>query len=289
MEPMTLGSPGSPTSPGGSSYLPEFLVGDPVHNPHPSSPTKNPRQINPVPGTPRSLNLTVNSPCAERLQRTVQINQVEKPGGPPVIGLFDTLESTTVPTASTPTVTFQTPTQSSMLPPVTPVRNFQTDENSYAMDNWVTVFGFPPSAASSILLQFAQLGQILEHRFPPKGNWVHLHYYSRMEARRALTYHGKVLGSNTMIGVIPCQDPTIMKGQGGKTVSESPSMYFSTPNTVTSPANCGTTWADRSIVSPRGRPLNRSVHLENEVLSPQNIPVRHNGFVTKTLDYIFGW
>lgn len=69
------------------------------------------------------------------------------------------------------------------------------------------MFGFPPSASSTILNHFSQLGQLLESRFPPKGNWVNLHYYSKMEARRALTYHGKVFGGTTMIGVMPCKDP----------------------------------------------------------------------------------
>lgn len=89
-----------------------------------------------------------------------------------------------------------------MMPPKSPSLNLE--ENS--VDNWVTVFGFQPSAASSILCQFSQLGQLLEHRFPPKGNWVHLHYYSKMEARRALSYHGKIIGGTTMIAVIPCKD-----------------------------------------------------------------------------------
>ena len=47
-------------------------------------------------------------------------------------------------------------------------------------NNWVTVFGFPPSAASFILSQFAQLGTILQHHIPPNGNWMHLKYQTKL-------------------------------------------------------------------------------------------------------------
>ena len=48
---------------------------------------------------------------------------------------------------------------------------------------WVTVFGFPPSAASYILSQFSQCGTILQHYIPPNGNWMNIRFqvlaYSR--------------------------------------------------------------------------------------------------------------
>lgn len=47
-------------------------------------------------------------------------------------------------------------------------------------NNWVTVFGFPPSAASFILSQFSQLGTILQHHIPPNGNWMHLKYQTKL-------------------------------------------------------------------------------------------------------------
>ncbi len=36
---------------------------------------------------------------------------------------------------------------------------------------WVTIFGFPPAAASYILQQFSQFGNILKHVIAPNGNW----------------------------------------------------------------------------------------------------------------------
>lgn len=73
-------------------------------------------------------------------------------------------------------------------------------------ERWVTVFGFPPAAASVIVGQFSQVGHIVEHRFPGQGNWVNICYASKLDARRALSYNGKILGGHTMVGVIPCQD-----------------------------------------------------------------------------------
>ncbi len=47
------------------------------------------------------------------------------------------------------------------------------------VNTWVTVFGFPPSASSYILSQFAQYGTILQHHIPTNGNWMHLRYQTK--------------------------------------------------------------------------------------------------------------
>lgn len=38
------------------------------------------------------------------------------------------------------------------------------------------------------------------------GNWMHLHYQSKIQAKKALSKHGKVFGGNIMVGVTPCID-----------------------------------------------------------------------------------
>jgi hypothetical protein len=53
---------------------------------------------------------------------------------------------------------------------------FSSDSDS---STWVTVFGFPPSAASYILSQFSQCGTILQHHMPANGNWMHIKYQTR--------------------------------------------------------------------------------------------------------------
>lgn len=56
-------------------------------------------------------------------------------------------------------------------------------------DTWVTVFGFPPAAASYILTQFTQLGTITEHHNPGLGNWMHLKYMVRCACYCVLSLH----------------------------------------------------------------------------------------------------
>lgn len=92
---------------------------------------------------------------------------------------------------------------------------------------------FPPAAASYILLQFAQYGNILRHtvrctdlavvntdtcqgcgginrtsgwQMASPGNWMHLQYQSKLQARKALSKDGKVFGDAIMVGVKPCID-----------------------------------------------------------------------------------
>lgn len=78
-----------------------------------------------------------------------------------------------------------------------------------AHNTWVTVFGFPSSAASFILSQFSHYGSILEKRMPAKGNWMHVRYQTKLECRKALSNNGKVFGGTIMIGVMLCKDQVI--------------------------------------------------------------------------------
>jgi nuclear pore complex protein Nup53 len=76
-------------------------------------------------------------------------------------------------------------------------------------NTWVTIFGFPPSAASFILSQFSHYGSILEKKMPAKGIWMHVHYQTKLECRKALSNNGKVFGGTIMIGVMLCKDQVI--------------------------------------------------------------------------------
>uniref|UniRef100_A0A663LWX7 Nucleoporin NUP35 n=1 Tax=Athene cunicularia TaxID=194338 RepID=A0A663LWX7_ATHCN len=71
-------------------------------------------------------------------------------------------------------------------------------------DTWVTVFGFPQASASYILLQFAQYGNILKHVMSNTGNWMHIRYQSKLQARKALSKDGRIFGESIMIGVKYC-------------------------------------------------------------------------------------
>ena len=76
---------------------------------------------------------------------------------------------------------------------------------------WITVFGFPPSASAYIVSQFSQYGTVLQHHSPPNGNWMHIRYQTKIQAQKALSKSGKILGGSIMIGVSPCTDTTFME------------------------------------------------------------------------------
>ncbi|XP_054275397.1 nucleoporin NUP35-like isoform X1 [Macrosteles quadrilineatus] len=325
MEPMTLGSPvGSPGTQNPSSpFLPGFLMGDPA--PQPTSPTKTPRQVHFAPTT---AGLSATSPLTpgpigptslnESFSRFHK-NQREKSGGPPTVGLFDTLDVTaSALPPSTPTTPYE-PSAQLMHTPQQSTNQSSAEEG----ERWVTVFGFPPAAASSVLGQFSQVGHIIEHRFPGQGNWVNICYASKLDARRALSYNGKVLSGHTMIGVVPCRDyinysmrrPVVPRysmnnrqtflrrcpctTQQGSALKDMTNMFSSTATPTTPKSPQMTRLSQRRLVtsptspyapSPRGgRPLNMTAQTENEVHGSQNTPTKSTSFVTKAVDYVFGW
>ena len=72
------------------------------------------------------------------------------------------------------------------------------------------IFSFPPAAASFILQQFSQYGNIQKHVVATDGNWMHVHYQSVLQAKKALSKNGKVFGGTTMVGVTPCIDKVMV-------------------------------------------------------------------------------
>jgi len=67
---------------------------------------------------------------------------------------------------------------------------------------WVTVFGFPAAASSFILTHFSSYGTILETKTNPGSNWLHLRYSNKIEARKAVSKNGQILGGSIMVGVV---------------------------------------------------------------------------------------
>ncbi|VDQ04739.1 unnamed protein product [Trichobilharzia regenti] len=45
------------------------------------------------------------------------------------------------------------------------------------------------------------------------GNWMHIKYQNKMQARYALNKNGKVFGDNIMVGVSMCTDPQVIDGE----------------------------------------------------------------------------
>ncbi|NXW36880.1 NUP35 protein, partial [Phaetusa simplex] len=120
---------------------------------------------------------------------------------------------------------------------------------------WVTVFGFPQASASYILLQFAQYGNILKHAMSNTGNWMHIRYQSKLQARKALSKDGRIFGNCIRIGVKPCIDKTVMENFERSSASSVSSVFTpptkSVASTPVQPANYTTRFPTmRPLVPP---------------------------------------
>lgn len=311
MEPMHLGSPVSgQTSPGTTSpYLPGFLMGDPTPTVSPGqsvSPTKTPRHVHFAPNLISPIPATPTGPeSSERISQILVVNKGEKAGGPPTVSLFDTLQSTAVisplsvhkgeKTGGPPTRglfdTLQSTTVASPLSQTCTTTLAHTAalySHEEDTDLWVTVFGFPVSAAPSVLGHFSQIGSVVEHKYPGQGNWVSIRYHSKIDVKRALSYNGRIFGNNIMIGVISSKDHSVLKD-----VTNVNSL--SSPVTPKSPVIMRSARRLESPMSPyvnspnRIRPLTGPSHTENEVTGTQNTPTKNTSIVSRTMDYFFGW
>uniref|UniRef100_A0A8C6M660 Nucleoporin NUP53 n=1 Tax=Nothobranchius furzeri TaxID=105023 RepID=A0A8C6M660_NOTFU len=265
-EPMSLGSPTSPKLTSGAQFLPGFLMGDP---PAPASPQPRPFSL--------TMPLTENTSSNQgggggsALQPIVPTPK-DKSGAPPVRSIYDDLVTAGTPLsaykqsfpgvqsplcarqASTP----GTGVQQVCLSPAQVDPFYSQGESLCSEDQldqtWVTVFGFPPAAASYILMQFAQYGNILKHKCPyPRhaesntavwstdvtmaspGNWMHLQYQSKLQARKALSKDGKVFGDCIMVGVKPCIDKSVMGSCEAISSPLSSSVLPSTPQSAIRP------------------------------------------------------
>jgi nuclear pore complex protein Nup53 len=148
----------------------------------------------------------------------------------------------------------------------------------------VTVFGFPPSASSYVLEQFSQYGTILRHSVSADGNWMHLLFQSRLQAKKALSKNGKVYGNGIMIGVQPCIDKAVMEGY-----------VPGAGDGATARALGGVGGA---LSGPLGRPATirpltaayQASSGPNQVAPANpNTPQKSTGFISKAFEYMFGW
>lgn len=294
---MAMGSPTSPKPGASAQFLPGFLMGD-----LPTPVTPQPR---PSLGfmESRSPVLGGGSPP----QPVVPAHK-EKSGAPPVGSIYDDLllpGLNTTPLSSRKLTTFtpghpstpSTPyTSSSIFSPSTIVQNrkatispAQLDtfygqgdsltSDDHLDDTWVTVYGFPQPSASYILLQFAQYGNIIKHVMSNTGNWMHLQYQSKLQARKALSKDGKIFGDCIMIGVKPCIDKSLMENSEKSSMS---SVY----SVVTPPV--------KSISSPRSgmRPLAAAYRASTspyKVFMDKQTPRKDDTLISKALEYLFGW
>ncbi|KAF5910659.1 hypothetical protein HPG69_004748 [Diceros bicornis minor] len=154
-------------------------------------------------------------------------------------------------------------------------------------DTWVTVFGFPQASASYILLQFAQYGNILKHVMSNTGNWMHIRYQSKLQARKALSKDGRIFGESIMIGVKPCIDKSVMENSDRCALS-SPSLAFTPPiKTLGTPTQPGST-PRISTMRPLATAYKASTS-DYQVISDRQTPKKDESLVSKAMEYMFGW
>lgn len=148
---------------------------------------------------------------------------------------------------------------------------------------WVTVFGFPSAASSYVLQQFSQYGTILRHSMSADGNWMHLLFQSRLQAKKALSKNGKVYGNGIMIGVQPCIDKRVVEsyvpGTDGIPTPQPPGSSTSTSLTALKP----------STIRPLTAAYQASSGSNQVAPTHPNTPQKSTGFFSKAFEYMFGW
>jgi nuclear pore complex protein Nup53 len=304
-----LGSPyhfGSPTSPGGgggqgggAGYLPGYLMGEhhqmspasPLINRQVSSPGKLNRSmsnmsntvgLSSVPTTPLPFSNTRGPGLLkENLNHSGRIHsRADKPGGPPTTSLMGGLTPNS--TINSPFNRFDgtggldgTPSRTQEV--------VQGEDSCDPMSVWVTVFGFPPAAASFIISQISSCGTVLQNILPPNANWMHVRFQTRLQARKALSKNGSVLGGTIMVGVGPCTDDTVLD-QGNLNTSVLDSSLAAGPGV----ANLSTGFGTPRTIRPLTQAF-KDAQSENKVVPGTNTPTRNSGIVGKAMGYMFGW
>ncbi|XP_067891676.1 nucleoporin NUP35 isoform X2 [Heterodontus francisci] len=307
---MALGSPTSPKPGAGAQFLPGFLMGD-----LPAPVTPQPRNFGTLAGI-----TDMRSPFGGGTPpQPIVPTPKDKCGAPPVRSLYDDLGSSRAglsplnsrqpanvskvqtllsgnnlltpgsgPSVFSPATIGQhrkstlSPAQAD--PFYTQGESLTSDD--HLDDTWITVFGFPPASASYILLQFAQYGNILKHVMSNNGNWMHLQYQSKLQARKALSKDGKIFGEAIMVGVKPCIDKSVMetfdRGRGSLfSVFSPPVSTVGTP--IQSPSTPRTT-AMRPLAAAY-----KASSSDYQVVSDRQTPRKDESLVSKAMEYMFGW
>ncbi|NWS94949.1 NUP35 protein, partial [Mionectes macconnelli] len=315
-EPMTLGSPTSPKQGAGAQFLPGFLMGD-----LPAPVTPQPRALcGPSVGVmeTRSPLLAGGSP-----PQPVVPTHKDKGGAPPVRSIYDELSSpglgSTPLTSGRPANFSLTQSPSVGILPSTPgtgrsssvfspasigqprkttlspaqLDPFYTQGDSLTSedqldDTWVTVFGFPQASASYILLQFAQYGNILKHVMSNTGNWMHIRYQSKLQARKALSKDGRIFGESIMIGVKPCIDKSVMENSERSSASSMSSVFTPPTKSTGTPVQPTNNTTRISTMRPLATAYKASTS-DYQVVSDRQTPRKDESIVSKAMEYVFGW
>lgn len=234
---------------------------------------------------------------------TPQMSAKNHTGGPPTRGLFDTLETSQVSSPYTPTTSssitsahvhqsrlMMSTVNSSLLFADAPM-NLNTSE-SQGLLQWVTVFGFLPTDVNAVLSHISSRVRIVDKHPPPQpqSNWIHLKCASEQEAQRALTCNGSIVSGSIMIGVIPCTDEGVVLGSD----KENRTKLNGSIRSISSITKVGQ--SPSLNISPNRRRKLRSLAAgynqhssPQSAQSPENIPQKSTGLVSRAMEYMFGW
>mmetsp|Transcript_4514 Transcript_4514/g.13694 ORF Transcript_4514/g.13694 Transcript_4514/m.13694 type:complete len:347 (-) Transcript_4514:282-1322(-) len=97
---------------------------------------------------------------------------------------------------------------------------------------WVTVFGFGQAMQSLVLREFRNHGDILRH-VTGKGNWMHIQYRTVLQAQVALSKRVRLVGGDTMVGVMECAEDMTDENLA---TPENVNSFTPTPGGLLSPA-----------------------------------------------------
>ncbi|XP_053602325.1 nucleoporin Nup35 [Plodia interpunctella] len=290
MEPMTLGSPThSPSGSPNVGYLPPFLLGEinPPTTPRTNSlsPTKGRSLAFGSPTSPTQTstpdqkifrqNMTMHQQAMYNQQNlfsniptSPNISYSSKTNGPPIEDLFDTIKSND-PSNKTFQDSFLGYGNNNSMLQNSYVNNMNASINNQSLTSqwqdgcqeqdeyWVTIFGFPPNAANTVLARFSNCGAILDKQYPTQGNWAHVRYATRAEKERAMALSGRQVLPGIMVGVVECKEP---------------------PRIITSPG----------VISPE-RQTTGARSLCPTPIPSAPVPERSSGLISKALDYVLGW
>lgn len=199
---------GTPKS--SSSFMPAFLIGNM------NTPVNQAKSLQSAVGSVPTSSSTLLRPRMS----TVEAPKGTPTGGPPVAPLNRLFQSPKSPighdgenddarVTGSATILHQTDNNDSMNVEVTSPSQldpfFQEGGEPSHDPTWITVFGFSSLATAFILKQFRQYGVILQHVTNQEGgNWIHIQYKTKIQARKALSKNGKIYENKIMIGVVPC-------------------------------------------------------------------------------------
>ncbi|XP_076339657.1 nucleoporin NUP35-like isoform X2 [Tachypleus tridentatus] len=329
VEPVTLGSPPCSPSPGQSNqYLPAYLIGDQCGNTTPrlwstvGTPTKARVSTSLSSSTPGiyspatartgfgKTSLSIRNQGDITARNLLGCQPTDKAGGPPVQGLSDTLgtpQSQISAISRVPCTLFSsspegqirnakilTPNKgmnqaqaSKLLTSPAQIDPFYTQGDSLSPDEeldgtWVTVFGYPSASASYILQQFSLYGTVVEHQVSACGNWMHIHYQSKLQAKKALSKNGKVFGGSIMVGVKLCIQKKLMDTSTKEnSMLEMSTSSFQKNETLIKSSRIAN-------IRPLAQAYKTAVS-DYEVVTQSQTPQKTNNFISKAMEYIFGW